>query len=136
VHTEGVIKPLFHPLMDGPILMELGLTCFRWAVLQIFLVPAFSTQVLLLCTDLRPQSPWEACLNVWTKHPVVPWLGCIPRSWASAQYPGRQKCQFWSLPLPANAPEMLRETKSLRPLCRKQEFYYARRLQGDNFSKP
>jgi hypothetical protein len=31
---------------------------------------------------------------------------------------------------------MARETKSLRPLCSKQEFYYASRLRGDNFSKP
>jgi hypothetical protein len=32
--------------------------------------------------------------------------------------------------------EMARETKSPRPLCRMQEFYYARELRGDNFSKP
>jgi hypothetical protein len=28
--------------------------------------------------------------------------------------------------------ETARETKSLRPLCRKQEFYYASRLRGDS----
>jgi hypothetical protein len=32
--------------------------------------------------------------------------------------------------------ETKRETKSPRPLCRKQEFYYARGLRGDNFSRP
>jgi hypothetical protein len=32
--------------------------------------------------------------------------------------------------------ETVRETKSLRPLCRKQEFYYASRLRGAEFSKP
>jgi hypothetical protein len=31
--------------------------------------------------------------------------------------------------------EMMRETKSPRPLCRKQEFYYASRLKGDKFSE-
>jgi hypothetical protein len=30
----------------------------------------------------------------------------------------------------------VRETKSPRPLCRKQEFYDAGRLRGDKFSKP
>jgi hypothetical protein len=32
--------------------------------------------------------------------------------------------------------EMVRETKSPRPLCRKQECYYTSGLRGDNFSKP
>jgi hypothetical protein len=31
---------------------------------------------------------------------------------------------------------MARETKSLRPFCRKQEFYYASRLRGGKTSKP
>jgi hypothetical protein len=43
-------------------------------------------------------------------------------------------------PFPSHAPEMLREmereTNSPRPLCRKQEFYYASRLRGDKFSNP
>jgi hypothetical protein len=34
--------------------------------------------------DLRPQTPWEASLAIWTKCPVVPRLGCVPRSWAIA----------------------------------------------------
>jgi hypothetical protein len=29
-----------------------------------------------------------------------------------------------------------RETKSPRPLCQKQEFYYSSILRGDKFSKP
>jgi hypothetical protein len=70
--------------MDEPILMDLGPTCSRWAPLQIFLAPEVSTQVPLACTDLRPQSPWEASLAVWTKCPVAPQLGYIPRSWATA----------------------------------------------------
>jgi hypothetical protein len=123
-------------LWIGLILMDPGPTCSRWVQLQIFLIPGVSTQVLLACTDLKLQSPWEASLVVWTKHPVVPLLGCVPRSWATAQQSGRQKCQFWSLPFLANAPEMLRETKSPRPLCRKQGFYYASRLRGGKFSKP
>jgi hypothetical protein len=32
--------------------------------------------------------------------------------------------------------ETARETKSSRPLCRKQEFYDPRRFRGDKFSKP
>jgi hypothetical protein len=32
--------------------------------------------------------------------------------------------------------EMVRETKSSEPHCRKQDFYYASRLRGDKFSKP
>jgi hypothetical protein len=32
--------------------------------------------------------------------------------------------------------EMATETKSLRPLCRTQEFYYASGLRADNLSKP
>jgi hypothetical protein len=32
--------------------------------------------------------------------------------------------------------KMVREIKSPRPLCRKQEFYYASRLRGDKVSKP
>jgi hypothetical protein len=130
--------PLFHPLIDGPIQMDPGQTCSRWVSLQIFLVPEVSTQVPLLCTDLKPQNPWEASLAIWTKCPIVPQLGCIPRNWATAQEPGRQKCQLWSLLFLANAPEMLqemvRETKSLRKVCRKQEFYYASRLMGDKLS--
>jgi hypothetical protein len=132
--------PLFHHLMDGPILMDPGPTCSRQASLQIFLVPGVSTQIPLACTDLRPQSPSETSLAIWTKCPVVPWLGCIPRSWATTQQPGGQKWHLLSLPFPANASEMLqamvRETKSLRPLCRKQEFYYTSRLRGDDFSNP
>jgi hypothetical protein len=58
--------PLFYPLMDGPILMDPGPTCSRWALLQIFLVPEVSTQVPLACTDLSPPSPWEASLAIWT----------------------------------------------------------------------
>jgi hypothetical protein len=116
--------------------MDLGPTCFRQVLLQSFLVPEVSTWVPLTHIDLRPQSLWEPSLAIWTKGPVVPWLGCVPRSWATAQQPGRQKCLLWSLQFPGNAPEMLREAKSLRRLCRKQGFYYTSRLSGDKFQKP
>jgi hypothetical protein len=59
--------------MVGPILMDPGPTCSRQEPLQIFLVSEVSTQVPLVCTDLRPQSPWEASLAIWTKCPVEPW---------------------------------------------------------------
>jgi hypothetical protein len=132
--------PLFHPLMDGLILTDLGPTCSKQVPLQIFLVPEVSIQVLLVCTDPKPQSPWESSPVVCIKCPVAPQLGCFPRSWARTQQPWRQKWQLWSLPFLRNAPEMLwetaRETKSLRPLCSKQEFYYASRLMEDKFAKP
>jgi hypothetical protein len=80
VETLGVDHAPLHPLMSGTILMDLGPTCSRWVPLQIFLVLGVSTQVLFACTDLRPQSPWEASLAVWTKCPVVLRLGCIPKS--------------------------------------------------------
>jgi hypothetical protein len=118
---------------------DLGPNCSRWVPLQFFLIPIVSTQVPLVCTDLRPQSPWKASLAVWTKCPVMSQLGCISSIWVTVWQAGRQKCQLWFLLFPANAPEMLqdmmRETKSLRPLCGKQEFYCADRLRGDMFSK-
>jgi hypothetical protein len=39
---------------------------------------------------------------------------------------------FWVLRV---LQEMVRETKSLRPHCRKEEFYYASRLKGDKLAK-
>jgi hypothetical protein len=134
-----VIRPLFHLLMHGPIMMDLDPTCSWQEPLQIFLVPEVSTQILSACMDPRPLTPWEASLAVWTKGPVVTLLVCVPRSWATVWQPRGQKCLL-SLPFPANAPEMwwemARETKSLRPLCSNQGFYYGSRLRGDNFSKP
>jgi hypothetical protein len=51
--------------------VDLGPTFSRWALLQFFLVPEVSTQVPLACMDLRPQTPWEASLAIWTKCPEV-----------------------------------------------------------------
>jgi hypothetical protein len=116
-------------------------TCSRKVPLQIFLFPEISTQGPLVCIDMRTQSLWEASQAVWTKCSLAPWLGCIPRSWATARQPGRQKCQLWSLLFPANAPEMLQETlwgkqSHWDHFYRKQGVYYATGLRGDNFSKP
>jgi hypothetical protein len=38
-----------------------------------------------------PRFHWR----VQTKCPVVPWLGCVPRSWTTARQPRSQKCQLW-----------------------------------------
>jgi hypothetical protein len=56
----GFDQAPFRPLVDWSILMGLGPTYSRRALLQIFLVSEVSTQVLLACMDLRPQTLLEA----------------------------------------------------------------------------
>jgi hypothetical protein len=115
--------------------MDLGPTCSRQVLLQIFLVPEVSTQVLLVCMDLRPQTPRESSLAVWTKSPEV-CLGRVvfPGLRPQARQPGRQKTPTLVSPIPSNAGGTTRETKSPRPFL--QEVYYTSRVGGDNFSKP
>jgi hypothetical protein len=126
--------PLFCSVMDRPILMDLVLPVpgrhhskFSWFLRSISM---FHWHVQTWGLNLHGKL---------TKCPVVLQLGCIPRNWAIALHSGRQKCQLWSLPFLANPLEMLwemmREIRSLRSLCRKQEFYYASRIRGDKFSK-
>jgi hypothetical protein len=47
-----------------------------------------------------------------------------------------QKYQLQSLCFSAKGPELLWEMKSMRPLCRKEEFDDASILRGDKFSNP
>jgi hypothetical protein len=75
-----MIKHLFCSLMDWPIQMDPSPTYSRQALLEIFLVPEVSTQVLFACIDLRSQTPWEASLVVQTVSRGTLWQGPVPKS--------------------------------------------------------
>jgi hypothetical protein len=127
--------------MDGPFLMDLGPPYSRQDLLRIFLVPEVSTQTLLACMALKPQTLWEAFLAVWTKFPEARFGRVMsPRARPQAWQPERQKCQLWSLLFLANTPEMLQEWWRKQShwdhFYREQGIYYDSGLRGDNFSKP
>jgi hypothetical protein len=121
--------------------MDLGPICSRWVQLQIFLVPEVSTQVEFECMDLRPHTPWEASLAIWTKCPEA----CLSRS--CSQEPGHRpssqggtNANFGLTRFQTNAPEVLGNNKGSKVtetiFYRKQRVYYNSELGGDNSQSP
>jgi hypothetical protein len=90
--------------------------------------------------DLRPQTPWEASLAIWTKCLVVPWLGCIPQELGHSLTAREVKIQLWSLPFLAPETRNVVGTDEGNKVAEtiftgSREFIMLVDL-GNNFSKP
>jgi hypothetical protein len=90
---------------------------------------------LLLSTFTTKQIYWGVPFHrKWNTYLYPTCLGWLCFTYPCLAYFHLIHCSSHSLTLLLQ--EMARETKSPRPLCRKQEFYYASGLRGGNFSKP
>jgi hypothetical protein len=119
--------------------MDPSPTCSRRVLLQIFLVPEVSTQVPLVCMDLRLQTLWEASLVVQTVSRDTLWQGGVPRSQAKGPTTRGAKMPTLVSIIPSQCTRNVAGKQGKQShqdhFYRKQRVYYTDRLRRDNFSK-